>query len=85
MLNYGAYEHWIQSRLVQAQYWHDPLVSNITYSLLLSHSIYETIHWNFCDDLKQINSFTFQDEDTYRKYSLFLSDINNAKGAKNET
>ena len=28
MLNYGAYENWIQSRLVQAQYWHDPLVSN---------------------------------------------------------
>ena len=26
MLNYGAYENWIQSRLVQAQYWHDPLV-----------------------------------------------------------
>merc|ERR1712141_902715 len=25
MLNYGAYEHWIQSRLVQAEYWHDPL------------------------------------------------------------
>jgi len=50
MLNYGAYEHWIQSRLVQAQYWHDPL-----------------------------------DEDTYEKYSLFLSGINNAKKVKNET
>ena len=25
MLNYGAYEYWIQSRLVQAQYWHDPV------------------------------------------------------------
>jgi len=50
MLNYGAYENWIQSRLVQAQYWHDPL-----------------------------------DEDTYRKYSQFLSGINNAKESKNET
>jgi len=50
MLNYGAYENWIQSRLVQAQYWHDPL-----------------------------------DENTYRKYSQFLSGINNAKESKNET
>jgi len=50
MLNYGAYENWIQSRLVQAQYWHDPL-----------------------------------DEDTYRKYSQFLSVINNAKESKNGT
>lgn len=25
MLNYGAYVHWIQNGLVQAQYWHDPL------------------------------------------------------------
>ncbi len=25
LLNYGAYTGWIQSRLVQAQYWHDPL------------------------------------------------------------
>ena len=25
LLNYGAYKHWIQSFLVQAQYWHDPL------------------------------------------------------------
>jgi len=50
MLNYGAYENWIQSRLVQAQYWHDPL-----------------------------------DEETYRKYSQFLSGINNAKESKNQT
>ena len=25
LLNYGAYTHWIQKMLVQAQYWHDPL------------------------------------------------------------
>jgi len=25
LLNYGAYKYWIQSRLVQAEYWHDPL------------------------------------------------------------
>merc|ERR1719239_2101440 len=25
LLNYGAYTSWIQSMLVQAQYWHDPL------------------------------------------------------------
>lgn len=25
LLNYGAYTHWIQNLLVQAQYWHDPL------------------------------------------------------------
>ncbi len=25
LLNYGAYESWIQRKLVQAQYWHDPL------------------------------------------------------------
>lgn len=25
MLNYGAYSSWIQNKLVQAQYWHDPL------------------------------------------------------------
>ncbi len=25
LLNYGAYTSWIQSWLVQAQYWHDPL------------------------------------------------------------
>ena len=25
MLNWGAYTSFIQSRLVQAQYWHDPL------------------------------------------------------------
>jgi len=25
LLNYGAYTHWIQKLLVQAQYWHDPL------------------------------------------------------------
>ena len=39
MLNYGAYEYWIQSRLVQAEYWHDPLVSfnveRMGYSALL--------------------------------------------------
>lgn len=25
LLNLGAYEEFVQSRLVQAQYWHDPL------------------------------------------------------------
>lgn len=25
LLNYAAYEHWVQSALVQATYWHDPL------------------------------------------------------------
>lgn len=25
LLNYGAYESWIQSFVVQAEYWHDPL------------------------------------------------------------
>ena len=25
LLNYGAYTSWIQDKLVQAQYWHDPL------------------------------------------------------------
>ena len=25
LLNFGAYTHWIQNFLVQAQYWHDPL------------------------------------------------------------
>ena len=29
--------------------------------------------------------FTLQDEDTYEKYSLFLSGINNAKKVKTET
>ena len=24
-MNYGAYKSWIQDKLVQAQYWHDPL------------------------------------------------------------
>ena len=25
LLNYGAYTSWVQDKLVQAQYWHDPL------------------------------------------------------------
>ena len=25
LLNYGAYTSWVQNKLVQAQYWHDPL------------------------------------------------------------
>ena len=83
MLNYGAYENWIQSRLVQAQYWHDPLVSNkiifwgnlpgsVPYRQRLIEIAYHIL-------------FHSQDEETYRKYSQFLSGINNAKESKNQT
>ena len=27
LLNYGAYTSWVQDKLVQAQYWHDPLAN----------------------------------------------------------
>ena len=27
LLNYGAYTSWVQEKLVQAQYWHDPLAN----------------------------------------------------------
>lgn len=29
LLNYGAYEEWIQNNLVQAEYWHDPLQEDL--------------------------------------------------------
>jgi len=28
LLNYGAYSSWVQNKLVQAQYWHDPLAED---------------------------------------------------------
>ncbi|CAG2123520.1 unnamed protein product, partial [Medioppia subpectinata] len=29
LLNYGAYEDYVQSHVVQAEYWHDPLQEDI--------------------------------------------------------
>ncbi|XP_013417210.1 palmitoyl-protein thioesterase 1-like [Lingula anatina] len=49
LLNLGAYVSFVQERLVQAQYWHDPM-----------------------------------NEDEYKKYSIFLADINN-ENVKNQT
>ena len=83
MLNYGAYEHWIQSRLVQAQYWHDPLVKIIECFNLNNLFPFKAIELYY--RFNQLVLFDLQDEDTYEKYSLFLSDINNAKKVKNET
>ena len=45
--------------------------------MLKSHKLYYRVD--------KLVSFNLQDEDTYEKYSLFLSGINNAKKVKNET
>ncbi|XP_015595501.1 palmitoyl-protein thioesterase 1 [Cephus cinctus] len=60
MLNYGAYYKFVQERLVQAEYWHDPLRENEykKYSIFLADINNElTINETYKDNLKKLKTF----------------------------
>ncbi|CAH8615669.1 unnamed protein product [Heterobilharzia americana] len=57
LLSYGAYNEFVQSHLVQAQYWHDPLKEDVyrQYSQFLADANQENqINENYLNNLKKI-------------------------------
>ncbi|XP_076055849.1 palmitoyl-protein thioesterase 1 isoform X1 [Oratosquilla oratoria] len=60
ILNHGAYHHWIQDYLVQAEYWHDPLNEELykEKSVFLADINNErVINQTYIDNLNALNNF----------------------------